>query len=469
VQNHLGRRRAAAQWLTLIIGCFGLLAFSPAGALARSASANARREIMALFGEEMQQAALKLKWRGERLTEDTVYAVALTGLSWETAWGKERPFSLAWGDWRKLAGKRGGRNAAGVIEEARHRYEAHDCDGAVVVASSDFSPEEIGCDPVLKEAVGQSLLALGRPEQAFPVFASPFDPSRGTGDVRETDRRFREAAFEAARRANLTKEAVAFGLSLLLDPGQESAGVNQKALAYLESLGVEIDRVLLGILQAPERLRGIAAYVYPAADLLAYRASPRLLPFLLHLANSDDVHLRGRAVLGLGIMAYQARPGEPSDWAGRVVWSPLREYGLSVGERKLIAKEIREAADSDRYRLRVAAAQAAALVADDESLPLLQKLAKDRAYTLSPAERDKRAPRRLVFPVREAAAAGLARYGIQVDPGGGEFAGKALDRARRGGDDQTNDRRNLRRDAACQIAITPLDSTTAPPFTLTQR
>jgi hypothetical protein len=140
-----------------------------------------------------------------------------------------------------------------------------------------------------------------------------------------------------------------------------------------------------------------------------------------------------------------------------------------VGERKLIAKEIREAADSDRYRLRVAAAQAAALVADDESLPLLQKLAKDRAYTLSPAERDKRAPRRLVFPVREAAAAGLARYGIQVDPGGGEFAGKALDKARRGGDDQTNDRRNLRRDAACQIAITPLDSTTAPPFTLTPR
>jgi hypothetical protein len=368
-----------------------------------------------------------------------------------------------------LPGKRGGRDAAEVIEEARHRYEARDCDGAVVVASTDFSPREIGCDPVLKEAVGQSLLALGRPEQAFPVFASPFDPTRGAGDVREADRRFREAAFEAARRANLTKESVAFGLSLLLDPGQEAAGVNQKALAYLESLGVEIDRALLGILQAPERLRGLPAYYYPAADLLAYRASPRLLPFLLHLANSDDVHLRGRAILGLGIVAYQERSGDPSDWAGRVVWSPLREYGLSVGERRLIAKEIREAADSDRYRLRVAAALAAALVAEEESLPLLQKLAKDRAYTLSPAERDKRAPRHLVFPVREAAAAGLARYGIQVDPGGGEYAGTPRDKATRGGSDQTNDRHNLRRDAACQIAITPLDSATALPLARMQR
>ena len=38
-----------------------------------------------------------LKWRGERLSDDTLYAIALTGASWETAWGKDPMFSLAWG------------------------------------------------------------------------------------------------------------------------------------------------------------------------------------------------------------------------------------------------------------------------------------------------------------------------------------------------------------------------------------
>ena len=46
----------------------------------------------------------------------------------------------------------------------------------------------------------------------------------------------------------------------------------EAALDILDAQGVEIDRVLLGILSAPERLRGLPAYAYAAADLLTYRA-----------------------------------------------------------------------------------------------------------------------------------------------------------------------------------------------------
>src|SRR4051794_25402456 len=52
------------------------------------------QEIDRLFREDMKQANANLKWHGERLTEDTVYAVALTGLSWELAWNKDHLFSL---------------------------------------------------------------------------------------------------------------------------------------------------------------------------------------------------------------------------------------------------------------------------------------------------------------------------------------------------------------------------------------
>jgi len=67
--------------------------------------------------------------------------------------------------------------------------------------------------------------------------------------------------------------------------------------------------------------------------------------------------------------------------------------------------------------------------------------------------------------VRRAAAAALARYGVKLDVSGGDLDGKALDRARRGGQDSTNDRRNLRKDVASQIAVSPLDPYFTAPVT----
>ena len=55
----------------------------------------AARETTRLFREELQQCDAKLNWRGERLADDTIYAAALTGLSWQAAWSKDHVFSLA--------------------------------------------------------------------------------------------------------------------------------------------------------------------------------------------------------------------------------------------------------------------------------------------------------------------------------------------------------------------------------------
>jgi HEAT repeat protein len=461
--------------LALLLVGVCLSSLAPARALAASPSpgaANAGGEIIRLFSDEMQQATAKLKWRGERLTEDTVYAVALTGLSWELAWGNDHLFSLAWGDYRKVPtlSKRGGNSYSALVAEVQRYYADHDYRRAVSIAFANFSLDEIGCDVDLKEPVGYSLLTMGQPERAFPLFAAPFDPTRSLLNVAEADRKFREAALNAARRAGLTKEAIAFALSLLLEPGQDAPTLNETALRYLEEVGVDVERVLLGILQTPEHLRDLPAYQYAAADLLAYRASPRLLPFLLHLAQSDDVYLRSRAVIGLGIAAYQPRAADPMDWTEKAVLMPLREYGLSAAERKLIDKEIRDAAVSDKYRLRAAAGLALALTGTEENVPLLQKLARDRAYVLSTPEVSAGGHvRHLMFPVRMAAAVGLARFGIQADPGGGDLAGKALDTARRGGEDVTNDRRNLRREVASHIYVSPLDMAAAAPLTSARR
>ncbi len=419
-----------------------------------------------LFSEEMKMASVKLKWHGERLTEDTIYAVALTGASWESAWGKETMFSLAWGDIKKVQqlAHHSARSRETAIVEINSLYQAKQYRKVVNTAGASFSQDEIGCDQNLKEYVGSSQMALGQPEQAFPIFAAPFESPSSEPKSSEHNRRFRLAALEAAISAGLKKEAVAFSLSLLLDPDADAPKPDQKQIEYLERSGVDIDRVMLGIMQAPEKLRGLPSYYYAAADMLAYRASPRLFPFLLQLADSSDVYLRGRAIVGLGIVAHQVRPSDGQNWWDRMVYGTPREFGISSGERKLVDREIKEGASSDKYRLRTAAALAMGLIGDTDYLPLLQKLTKDKAYVLINDVQEKSKARNIMYPVRMAAAASLARFGTIFDAGGGQLSGKDLDKAKRGGSDETNDHRNLRKDVASILTITPLDITLNVPY-----
>jgi hypothetical protein len=88
---------------------------------------------------------------------------------------------------------------------------------------------------------------------------------------------------------------------------------------------------------------------------------------------------------------------------------------------------------------------------------MLRRLAADRSYLLAPARSAGPRARSVRYPVRAAAAAGLARYGLDVPDGCGEFEGRALDQARRGGQDVTNDRSGLRHDIFSQIVVSPFD------------
>lgn len=416
-------------------------------------------EVTTLFRDEIALAGQKMHWRGERLSDDTLYALAITGISWEIAWSREHPFSIAWGDYNKAPRLNGqsGRNDLEFIEEVRRAYERRDYRRAVDTAAAHFTLEQIGCETTLKEAVGRSLMAMGQSEQAFPIFASPFAPGLNTTENARTNRRFREAALEAARKAGLKREVIAFTLSLLLEPDSDTSGIDTERMKTLDSMGVDLDRVLLGILQSPTKLRGLPAYTYAAADLLTYRASPRLLPFLTRLAENDDVYLRSRAVTGLGILAYQARPDDPGDWSRRLIDVPLREYSVSASQRKLIDRAIKDALNSDRYRLRIAGIVALTLLGEEPSRPLLQRLTKDRTYILTPPDGERNKTRSLLFPVWTAAAAGLARFRTTVEVGGGALSGKNLDREKRGGKDETNDRRSLRRDIVSQLTLSPFD------------
>ncbi len=467
------RNLSGAASRTLAALCVGTAIFCGAACSAKPAPRDTKPALAGLFREEMLTATAKLKWHGERLSDDTLYAVALTGASWEIAWGKDPMFSLAWGDCRKtpVLNKTDSRDYIGLVHDVQRLYEQKQYRKAVQAALHSFTLDQIGCDVFLKEPVGMSFMALGQPEQAFPIFAAPFEPPHSQAGVAQLNRRFREAALDAAQHAGLARESIAFALSLLLDPGADSPHVHAGALSVLDKQGVDIDRVLLGILSAPERLRGLPPYAYAAADLLAYRVSPRLIPVLLQLANSEDVHLRSRALLGLGIVGYQARSEDPSGWASQVAAIPLHEYGLSALQRKLIEKELHEGAACDKYRVRASAALAIALTAPEDAEATLQKLAKDRDYVLStpPNSPANTRARRIEYPVRLAAAAALARYGVKLDVIGGDLDGKALDRARRGGQDSTNDRRNLRKDVASQIAVSPLDPYFTAPVSETVR
>lgn len=463
-----------------LLACFAvspLLTGSPSALAQRTpprAETSQNATLLNLYRDEMQEALEKLHWRGERLADDTIYALALTGTSWQPFWNKKTNhlYLLSWGDLRRVPSlkKRNNREAESLLASIQSSYQRGDYRRVVQEATDNFSVDEAGCNPMLKEAVGNSLLKSGEAEKAYSVFVTPFEPAKNDVDIIEKNYRFRKGAFDAARSmrrgdAEMRKNAISLALSLLLEPSPSALDLNTELIRYLEGMGVDIDKICLGIIQAPERLPGLPAYVYSAMDILVYRSKPRLLPFFIHLAESGDVYLRSRAVLGLGALAYQERNGDPAGWERNLVNFPLRAYGLSVGERQLIQREAEQAARDGNYRLRTAGTMALALLGSEDSVKTLQKLAKDRAYTLSPEIKGQRdAPRKIGYPVRMAAAAGLARFGTTAEVVGGELSGKELDKARRGGQDASRDRGGLDRDCVAQLFITPIDFATAVPF-----
>jgi hypothetical protein len=310
-------------------------------------------------------AERKLKWRGPDLSDETRFAVAFCGLSWEPA------------------------------------------------------------------SVGTPLYARGKTGAAF---ANSVDRLKG---------------FQEAQAAGRHKIAAPFALSLVLDPGTLDRAAWKRAFDYLDQFGEDFDAALVGVMQAPAKMEPLPEYLYAATDALVLRASPRLIPLFLTLADSDDAYLHSRAVAGIGIAAYRAREGAESTYPG--IQIALKEASISAAQRRIIAETLQRASEDPSYRVRAAAAMAIGLIGEDSDLPLLEKLAKDRAY-LSIAAPPK-GSREIIFPVRMQAAASLARFGKKIDSGGGILSGQQLRKATRGARDVTRDHSGLHRELLGRVSF----------------
>jgi hypothetical protein len=269
----------------------------------------------------------------------------------------------------------------------------------------------------------------------------------------------RSRAFSLARQSGAHKMAFPFALSLVLEPKEQHTTAWLAAYDYLSQYEEGFDQALIGVLQAPEKVPLLPRLQYAAADVLVYRAAPRHLLLLMALAESSDRYLRSRAIMGLGVICYRPRAGENRTpcWVpaerpgfrlslegGRSERS-LRAFSISTVQQRMVAERVHQAAKDKNYRVRAAAALALGLMGSEESLPLLEKLAKDRAY-ISYREGMGKEPQRIIFPVREQAVAALARFGQRMDAGGGVFSGKELRQATRGGQNVTNNFQDVRRD-----------------------
>lgn len=243
------------------------------------------------------------------------------------------------------------------------------------------------------------------------------------------------------------RASTAFAFSLVLDPPMGDEGAWHAAFGAMKRFGPEFDEMLVGILEAPDRLPLLRAYEYAAADVLVWRASPRMLSLLVTLARSGDRYLRSRAVAALGIVAYHQqtplRPGMPG------LRPPLRETTISAVQTGMLAEIFREASEDSNWRVRAAAALAFGLLGDERDVPVLRRLLRDRAYLSWPE--GGRDVRRVAFPVRAQAAAALSRFGQEASDGGGVFSGPELRRALRGGKDVSGDRSGMRSDRASNV------------------
>ena len=264
---------------------------------------------------------------------------------------------------------------------------------------------------------------------------------RAKNEISYADASSRLKGFEEAKAAGRHKIAAPFALSLVLDPGRLEHSAWQTAFEYLDQYDTDFDGALVGILQAPDKLPLLPDYLYSAMDSLVLRSSPRLIPLFITLAGSEDAYLRSRAVAGIGIAAYEARPGVEPAYPGLPL--TLKESSISAAQRRLIAEIMQRAAEDASYRVRAAAALALGLAGDESDLPLLEKLAKDRAYILLATHT--KGERRVVVPVRAQAALSLARYGKRIASGEEVLSGEALKKTLRGGRDVTRDQSGIRR------------------------
>jgi hypothetical protein len=242
--------------------------------------------------------------------------------------------------------------------------------------------------------------------------------------------------FVEARRQSANKIAFAYAFSVVLHPPELDSMGWSTAFNFLRPFGSDFDKALVGVVASPDKLPLLADYRYAAADALLYRVSPRLLPFFLGLAQSDDRYLRSRGVAGLGLIAYRTDKTAMDTVRGLLV--EPRELGISAVQIGMIDEIVQKAAEDKDYRVRSAAALALGLIGGEESQTLLQKMIKDRAYIRQ--ETGDKSSAAVTFPVRVQAARSLERLGERnLNDGSGLYDAKTIGKATRGGQNITKD------------------------------
>ncbi len=226
--------------------------------------------------------------------------------------------------------------------------------------------------------------------------------------MRYADAKGRLAGYLAATQSDNQKLAVPYALSLALDPDDLGRPLWSSIHAYLGRFDDDYDDVLVGIEEAPRDLPILSLYQYAAADLLVWRASPRLIPFLLTMASSGDAYLRSRAIAALGVAAYDPSTSSAQEVLGIL---KLKAGSISANQRRMVTYTLRRAVTDDNYRVRAAAAFALGLAGGQEDIALLKMLGKDRAYTVHPVDADSGTQWDYDFPVRREAYSALSRLG----------------------------------------------------------
>ena len=249
---------------------------------------------------------------------------------------------------------------------------------------------------------------------------------------------------QAASAAADARTEFAFALSLILDPAPDRTKATH-AMQIVSRYGDGLDLALMGIIGAPDNVPLLSRLQYAAADALVWRYDTRHTQFWLALTDSADTYLRSRAVAALGLIAYTEgdRRGSGRGPLQRLLL-PVRESPISAAQRLMFSEILLRSAGHKSYRVRAAAAFALGLVGGDKAHSRLIQLAKDRAYVITSAGPG--GMRTVAFPVRDAAAAALRRYGVVVRPSGGTFNLRDFRTATRGCWDVTRDTRGMKKD-----------------------
>ncbi len=423
------------------------------GVAATLHTARADGSVNSLFAADFAQAP-KLLHYGRPLSDDSLYALTVTGASWEQCWGPQTLFYMGWlnGGQNRLTGKDVNQRLKAVERALTDRdYQS------IPSLSSGFTTLQISANPTLKLADGLALLRTGDPSGAFNILATPYH-TIGRQDP-ALDYRFRSLAYQAAVKSGHIRSAISFGLSLVLQPKPVTLPavprLPQDVVSFLRDQGIDLERVALGILETPTGLRHMDYYTYAAADLICLKPTPDLLPVLFSMLHTGDTYLRARGIVALGSVDYHPTT-RGDNWTRNILPDRQVNYGLSADQQNAIESTARQFLRDSNWRLRAAGCLALAFIGGDENHRLLDTMVNDKAYVLGPPDRS--GMRWLTFPVRVAADTALTRWQEQVTPGGGMVDRNSLARETRGCTNVTGDTSGLRGTFASVIAVSPADT-----------